>query len=177
MMKSIISCIIIGIFIAGCSTTGSLVRLAPDYSDLPADELRTLATQIETIVSQGEAEFLLESPGGIMMDSPEMKQAIRTRSIRHPLLFALLDTGFATEGRNGLIAIKRSSAYKKATTSRQRDREAMLVMSENSNRWTLYEGLVEANGWAPGNLSAVQETFFQARVPLMGPGQQHAPVE
>ncbi len=176
-MKSIITCVMLWVCIAGCSTTGSLVRLAPDYSDLPADELRALATQIEVIVSKGESEFVLDIPAGLRMDTPEMNQAIRTRSIRHSLLFELLDSGFATEGRNGLIAIKRSSAYKKATTSRQRDREAMLVMSENRNRWALYEGLLEANGWAPGNLSAVQETFFQARVPLMGVGQQYAPLE
>ena len=173
-MKSILTCVLFGFCIAGCGTTGSLVHLAPDYSDLPADELRALAAEIESIVIKGEAEFSLKNVGGIVMDSPEMKQAIRTRAIRQPLLSGLLDSGFAEEGRNGLIAIKRNSAYKKATTSRQRDREAMLVMSENRNRWTLYEGLVEANAWAPRNLSAVQEAFFLSRVPLMAPGQLHA---
>ena len=125
-------------------------------------------------VSEGNEAPSLESAGGIDVETPAMKQAIRTRAIRFPLLSEMLDAGFAFEDDNGLIAIRRNSAYKKATTSRQRDREAMLVMSENSNRWAIYEGLVEANEWPPRSLSAVQETFFKARVPLMKPGQQHA---
>ena len=175
-MKMLVGSLIIGFCIAGCSTTNSLVHLAPDYSELPVDELRVLATEIETVVSAGREEFTLENTGGLAMGDSAIQQAIRTRAIRHPLISELLDTGFAAEGRNGLIAIKRSSAYKKATSSRQRDRDAMLVMSENRNRWTIYEGLQEANGWSPGSLSAVQETFFRARVPLMKAGQQHAPL-
>ena len=49
----------------------------------------------------------------------------------------------------------------------------MVVMSENANRWTIYEGLLKANNWPPDSLSAIQETFFLARVPLMSSGQQH----
>lgn len=176
-MKSISTVILVACLLVGCNTTNSLMRLSPDYSELPAADLAALATEIETIVSQGDQEFTLKGAGAIVVDTPEMRQAIRTRAIRQPLLTELLDSGYAAEESNGLIAIKRNSAYKKATTSRQRDRDALVVMSENGNRWTLYEGLVEANGWAPRSLSAVQDTFFRARVPLMKSGQVHAPVE
>ena len=176
-MKSIIASAILVLIAAGCSTTNSLIRLAPDYSELPAENLRSLASTIEEAVTEGDEAPTLATAGEIEVETPAMRQAIRTRAIRYPLLSEMLDAGFAFEGDNGLIAIRRNSAYKKATTSRQRDREAMLVMSENSNRWAIYEGLVEANEWPPRSLSAVQETFFKARVPLLKPGQQHAPAE
>ena len=176
-MKSTLSLVFLGLFVMGCNTTNSFMRLTPDYSDLPAAELRTLADEVEVLVSGEDGDRLLATSTAIVVDTPAMKQAIRTRAIRHPLISELLDTGFAEELGNGLIEIKRSRAYKAATTTRQRDREALLVMSENENRWALYEGLVKANGWRPNSLSAIQETFFKARVPLLKAGQLHAPVE
>ena len=173
-MKSIAACILVALLAVGCRTTNSLVHLAPDYSELPVSALEALATEIETVVGEGQEEFSLEDAGDIAVDTPKMRQAIRTRAIRQPLISGLLDSGFAREEKNGLIAIKRTGEYKKATTSRQRDREAMLVMSENANRWDLYEGLVEANDWPPRSLSAVQDIFFKARASMLKPGQAYA---
>lgn len=161
------------LLLAGCNTTNALIRVSPDYTDLPADDLRQLAGSIESIVAAGEEAYDLEPPPGIAVEIPEIRQAIRTRAIRSELVSELLDTGFALEERNGLIAVIRNSAYKKATNSRQRDRDALVVMSENDNRWSLYEGLLKANNWPPRSLSAVQEIFFEARVPLLKPGQRH----
>lgn len=172
-MKKTIACFILGVLVAGCNTTNAFVHLKPDYADLPTDDLRALAGTIEAIISKGGESFDLESAGGITVDLPDIRQAIRTRAIRSPLLTEFRDSGFAIEESNGLLAVKRNSAYKKATTSRQRDRDALLVMSENENRWTIYEGLLKANNWPPRNLSAIQHIFFEARVPLMNPGQLH----
>ena len=158
---------------AGCNTTNAFISMKPDYSALPTDDLKQIAASIEAIVAEGKEDFTLEGPGGLIVDTPDIRQAVRTRAIRHALVTEFLDGGFGIEQRNGLMAVQRSSAYKKATTSNQRDREAMIVMSENGNRWTIYEGLLEANNWPPASLSAIQETFFQARVPLMKNGQQH----
>jgi len=159
--------------LAGCNTTNAFISMKPDYSALPAEDLKQIAASIEAIVAEGNEEFTLEGPNGLIVDTPDIRQAVRTRAIRHALVSEFLDGGFGSEQRNGLLAVQRSSAYKKATTSSQRDREAMVVMSENANRWTIYEDLLKANNWPPASLSAIQETFFQARVPLMSPGQQH----
>lgn len=159
--------------LAGCSTTNAFISLKPDYTALPAAELKSVASAIEAIVAEGQEEFALDQAGGIVVDTPEIRQAVRTRAIRHALVSEFLDGGFGIEQRNGLLAVQRSSAYKKATNSGQRDREALVVMSENNNRWTIYEGILEANNWPPASLSAIQETFFEARVPLMKTGQQH----
>jgi len=128
--------------LTGCAATNAFVRLSPDYSDLPVEDLKSVARSIEEIAAAGEEEFTVATAGGIVVDSPELLQAIRTRAIRRPLVNEFLDGGFGIEEANGLIAVQRSSAYKKATTSMQRDREALLVMSENNNRWTIYEGLL-----------------------------------
>ncbi len=172
-MKKAVVIFVAAVVLAGCSTTNAFISMKPDYSALPADDLKTLAASIEAIVAEGKEEFTLEAVGGIIVDTPEIHQAVRTRAIRHPLVSEFLDGGFGIEESNGLIAVQRSGAYKKATTSLQRDREALVVMSENKNRWTIYEGLLKANNWPPASLSAIQETFFQARVPLLKTGQQH----
>lgn len=161
------------ILMAGCSTTNAFISMKPDYSALPAEDLKRVAASIESAVRDGKEEFAMESAGGIVVDTPEIRQAVRTRAIRHELVSAFLDTGFGIEQNNGLLAVQRSSEYKKATNSGQRDREALVVMSENKNRWTIYEGLVKANNWPPASLSAVQQTFFRERVALLAPGQLH----
>ena len=172
-MKKVLFTSVLALIVAGCNANNAFTHMKPDYSELPVEDLRTLAGNIEAIVAEGDEKFSLESVGNITVDLPEIHQAIRTRAIRSPLLTEFLDSGFGKEGRNGLISVLRSGAYKKATTSRQRDREALLVMSENENRWTIYEGLLKANNWPPRSLSAIQELFFEARVALMKPGQAH----
>lgn len=172
-MKNSVVFVLTVLVLAGCSTTNAFISMKPDYSALPADDLKAVAASIETIVAEGQEEFTLESIGGLVVDTPEIHQAVRTRAIRQPLVSEFLDGGFGIEEDNGLIAVQRSGAYKKATTSQQRDREALVVMSENKNRWTIYEGLLKANNWPPASLSAIQETFFQVRVPLLKSGQQH----
>lgn len=162
--------------LAGCAATNAFVRMTPDYTDLPVEDVKAVARSIEAIVAEGSETFTIESAGGIQTDTPEILQAVRTRAIRKPLITEFLDGGFGIEEANGLIAIQRGSAYKKATTSGQRDREALLVMSENNNRWTIYEGLLKANNWPPSALSAIQSIFFEARIAHLADGQQHEAV-
>lgn len=173
-MKKAVALVAVALICAGCSTTNAFVSMKPDYSALPADDLKQVASAIESIIAESKEDFALVAPEGMVVDTPEIRQAVRTRAIRHTLVEQFLDSGFGIEQANGLIAVQRSSEYKKSTTSGQRDREALVVMSENNNRWTIYEGLLKANNWPPASLSAIQETFFAARVPLMKSGQQHA---
>ncbi len=46
-------------------------------------------------------------------------------------------------------------------------------MSENADRWTLYEGILKASGWSSRSLGAVQKSFFDARLSLMTSGQKY----
>jgi hypothetical protein len=158
----------------GCASLGNpFLNIKPDYSKVPEEELRALAQAVEKSVAQGEREPALNDYPSIKMDSEEVKQAIRTRAARAHLVQELLNTGFAYEQKSSTIATIRSREYKQATNSRKRDQDALLVMSENANRWALYEGLVKASNWSPGALGAVQDAFFQARVEILSPGQKY----
>ncbi|MFA7691637.1 MAG: DUF1318 domain-containing protein [Candidatus Hydrogenedentes bacterium] len=160
--------------LVGCAHIGNpFTTLRPDYSIVPEDELRAFAKVVEQFVLQGEREPQLGEFPSIASDNEDVLQAIRTRAARSELLQELLDTGFAYEQKSGTISIIRSKAYKRASDKSTRDQNALLVMGENANRWTLYETLVKASGWKPGSLGAVQHAFFEARCELLSSGQRY----
>ncbi len=160
--------------LCGCASVSSIFgHGSPDYANVPADTLKKTAQDIEKAVKDGNRELVLANQNGLTLDTPEIKQAVRTRAARAALLAKLLSTGFAIEQKDGLIAILRSRDYKKATTSEERDRNALLVMSENANRWSIYEGIVKLSNLPSKSLSTVQDAFFRARVDLMVSGQKY----
>jgi hypothetical protein len=147
--------------------------MRPDYSTVPQDALERVAAAVEQNVRDGNAEAVVEDDAGVVVTTPEVRQAIRTRALRAELIQNLLGSGFALEKPNGLIAIERSGAYKDATTRRERDRDALVVMSENNNRWTLYEGMMKASNFPSKSLSAIQDAFYRARVARMAAGEAY----
>ena len=158
----------------GCSTVvRPFVHLKPDYSELPADALREVALEIEKAVQAGDRDAQIADRAGLVLGDDAIRQGIRTRAARAELLNEFLDTGHVYEGNRGLVVILRTKAYKEATTRRQRDRNALLVMGENSNRWAIYEGLIKASALSPKSLSAIQDAFHQARVQCMKTGQKY----
>jgi len=160
--------------LCGCATVSSIFgQGAPDYSNVPADALKRVAQDIEKSVKDGNREPVLTNQDGLKLDSPEIVQAVRTRAARAQLVSKLLSTGFAVEQKDGLISILRSREYKKASTSDDRDRNALVVMSENANRWTIYEGIVKFSNLSPKALATVQDAFYKARVELMAAGQKY----
>lgn len=164
----------IAVVAAGCvHVANPFVRLRPDYAKVDKDALAKVALEIEKAVSGGNREPNIAGASGISIDTEEIRQSIRTRAARHELIATFLDTGHLFEARNGLVTIKRTSAYKKSTTSKQRDRDALLVLDENNARWMLYEGIIKASKLPPGALSAVQETFHRAQVEMLKPGQKY----
>lgn len=173
-MKTLKYFFLVLVVLAGCARfPNPLVRIRPDYSMVPEDELRAFALKVETSVFNGEREPDLGSYTSLAAENEEVRQAIRTRAARAHLIKAFLDTGFAYEQKSGTIAIIRSREYKKATDSRKRDQNALLVMSENANRWALYEALVKASNWPPAALGTVQHTFYEARVSVMNSGWKY----
>jgi hypothetical protein len=156
--------------VAGCHT---FTRVKPDYRDLPVDALREVALEIEQAVQRGDREPEISDREGIVVSTEAIRHAIRTRAARSELVNELLDRGHGWEKRGGLLATDRGKEYKKATTRQQRDRDALLVMSENDDRWVLYEGILKASGISPKSLSATQLIFFEARVKCMRNGQKY----
>ena len=160
--------------LAGCkSVVNPFVHMKPDYAKLPADALREAAKEIEQAVQKGDKDAQFADREGLILSDPLIKQAIRTRAIRSEPLNGLLDKGLGMEGRDGLVYILRTHANTKKTTSKERGRNAYMVMNENTDRWAIYQGILEANKIAPRALSAVQEIFHEARVGCMKDGQKY----
>jgi len=160
--------------LAGCSSVVQpFVHFKPDFSELPEDALAEAALEIERAVQAGDRDAAIANRGGLVLDTEDIRQAIRTRAARSELLNEFLDGGHAYESNRGLVVIQRTRAYKEATTRRQRDRNALLVMGENDNRWAIYEGLIKASNLSSKSLSAVQATFHRARLQCMKKGQEH----
>lgn len=163
---------------SGCSTLSSpFVSLAPDFSALPEADMRALAANIERTVQAGNRDTIVENRGVLNVSSDEIRHAIRTRCARAELVKDMLDQGFVFEDSKGLITVIRNQDYKARTTSKERDRHAMIVMGENSNRWTIYEGVMKDSNLEPRSLSAIQAIFNQERVKLMSSGQLYEDAE
>ena len=143
----------------------------PDLSRVPAETLRALASAIEREVRDGNRRATFENAG--LAIGEEVLQAIHTRAARGEIVNAFLDTGFGWEKNNGLLAILRSNEYRLSGSSRSKDRDALVVMGENDDRWAIYEGLVAANGLGNSSLSAVQAIFAQVRIELLPAGQKY----
>lgn len=152
---------------AGCAATSSFVRMAPDYSAVPQESLAAVALEIEEAVWRGDRAPIIQDRPDVIINTPELMQAIKTRALRHEIVEELRQNNFLAENEAGLIVAVRTQENKSATTRRERDRHALIVMSENENRWQLYEGLLKANNWSRKALSAVQATFAQARQQVM----------
>jgi hypothetical protein len=147
--------------------------MTPDYADIPVEGLRTIATDIERAVVDGVREPSLTSQDGIVVNSEAIQQAIRTRAARSELITAFRDTGHVAEMRNGLIDIIGSREYEKSTRRGDRARNALLIMSENDDRWILYESILNDNNFPPRSLGAVQRTFYEARITVLSNGQRY----
>lgn len=160
---------------AGCASTPSVpfIRAEPKLDTVPEAELRSVAEAIEAAVREGNTSPAIQNAGPIIADFPELQQAVKSRALRHKLISAFLDSGHAYETDNGLVAVLRTKQYKAEGTAQDRDRDALLVMSENNNRWTIYEGLVEHSKLESRALASVQEIFRQVRVDGMAPGQKY----
>lgn len=164
----------LAVALAGCqSVVPAFGRITPDYSELPADALRQVALEIEQAVKRGDQDFAPDDRDGIVLSTPTVRQAIRTRAARIQLTDEILNAGHAWERRNGHLYILRDRDYKRATTRRVRDRNAMMVTGEWDDRWALYEGILKAGKFSPRSLSAIQRIFHEARLQVMDSGQKY----
>ena len=158
----------------GCGTLSAPGPAGEDAPErLPLEALRALATEIEGAVAAGNRQVEIADREDLIINTPEMRQAIRTRATRIGVLNQFRDTGHAWERRDGLIWIIRSQVYKKSATRRDRDRHALIVVSENRDRWTLYQDLVKINRLPQGSLSTVRRVFAEARNEFLHTGQKY----
>lgn len=169
--------ILMTLLLTGCGSiapgAASPTRSAPGKSKVPLEALGEAAREIERQVAEGNREPVLQNREGVVVETPAILQAVRTRAVRSELVSDLLDSGHAWERRNGRLWIIRSKAYKASGTNRTRDLDAQMVNGENTNRRTIYETLIDESGLPSKALSAVEEIFLKARIEVMKPGQKY----
>ena len=173
-------CIIIlaGSTFIGCAKYGNPIgHTNADYTKLPVKTVEEVAHRLEEETRKGNRTPDLAPHNSFKIDSPEIKQAMRSRAARAQLVIDLLDTGHMYEKRNGKIAIIRTKAYKNSGTSETRDRDALVVISENSDRSIIYQSLQKINTLNPAERSAIVEIFFKTRIQLMQPGHRYEGAE
>lgn len=160
--------------LAACSTlTNPLVRMAPDYTDVSTDALQSTAEHFEGAVAAENREPELTNTPEMIIDTPEITQALRSRAARYLLVQELLDSGFSMEQLDGKISILRSGEYKAAKTSAQKDRDALIVISENRDRVLIYGSLQDANKYSAAGRSAIEEVFSSLRIENLKSGQKY----
>ncbi|MFP6583281.1 MAG: hypothetical protein VCD00_12110 [Candidatus Hydrogenedentota bacterium] len=160
--------------LSACSTlTNPLVRMAPDYTEVTVDELRPIAEQLEGGVAAEIREPTLTNTVETVIDTPEIAQALKSRAARYQLVQELLDSGFTMEQLDGKISILRSGEYKNAYTSAQKDRHALIVISENRDRVLIYESIQDANSFSAAGRSAIEEVFSSVRIENLKSGQKY----
>ncbi len=161
-------------FVSGCkSIPNPIVRTSANDTGLPTDAITEVAQYFETQVHAENRTPELASRAGLILDTPEIAQALRSRAARVHLVKELLDSGDMLEQSNGKIAIIRSNAYKNKGTKNDRDRHAMIVISENVDRVILYDSLRKTNNLPSSTRTAVEEIFFNTRVAALEPGQKY----
>lgn len=156
--------------LCGCVATTPFVKLKPKYEGVPRDALYAVALEIETAVQEGNRDVSMGDREGIVVSSETVRQAVRTRAVRSVLVRAFREAEYGAEKRDGFLYILRKTKYKKATTRREKNRDALLVMSENDDRWAIYEGIQKASKLPVRTLSAIQRIFYDARVEVMEDG-------
>ena len=162
------------LLLPGCATFQSVVSsVAPDYNEFSSDSMLEAAVMIEQGVLDGEREPELPEFPGLTFDTEEIRQALRIRAVRVHLIQEFLNTGHSREQNNGKIAIIRTDEYKRSKSSKQRDRDALFVITENRDRDMIYTSIQDANQLSPAGRSAVVKLFVQARVQLMSPNQKY----
>jgi len=156
--------------VSGCVSVSSIGGGRPDYTTLPEDAMYDLALEIERAIAGGERIPSLGESAGLDASGEEVMQAIRTRAARIELIQEIRATGYCWEKRDGLLYLRSSREYKQSTNRRERARHALLIMSENDNRWQIYEGIRKDSSLRPKALDAIQALFFRARLETLQDG-------
>lgn len=162
--------------LAGCVVARPFTGAKPNFEGVPEQALREVAMEIERAVTSGIRQPDIPNRGGIVVTGQQVQQAIRTRAARAELVSALRETGYAVEKRDGLLYIEPGAGdqpYRDMTTRRERGRNAYLVMSENDDRWALYEGILDDSNLPGKSLGALQRAFYDARVMFLPEGHQY----
>ena len=151
-MKARLVAVSIMLLVASCTVLDS--RSSPSLDEQTA---RRIAVFVEDVAAgRSAAESLPESVDGVIISQPDVTAAIESRRDRFDELArykAMLCIG---ENRRGLAHYRKCEACKDRQV---RNLVSMLILSENADRWAIYEGIVKSNRLPSRALKTLQEAF------------------
>jgi len=135
---------------------------------MPEASIEEAATVIERTVIEGETPVVVNDRPGFKVRSPEVAMAVMGRQARIAIVMEFKRKGYVGECARSLLKYVENPECRK--DSRLHGRVANLIMSENADRWRIYEELAKLNRQSGSGRKRIQAAFHKARIDLARPG-------
>ncbi len=139
-----------------------------DRVEVPEEALQEAAVAIERTVVGGEASVVLKDQPEFKARSPEIMLAMMGRQARIGIVTEFKRQGYVGENARALLKYVKNAACQKDSTLHAR--VANVILSENADRWRIYEELARLNGLSGSGRKSIQAAFHRARIELARPG-------
>ena len=124
---------------------------------LDADTARRIAVFIEDVAAgSAEVSSLPESVDGVMIGQPDVRTAIESRRARFDECARYKAVQCIGENRRGLAQYRKCDECEDRQVRNVVD---MLILSENDDRWAIYEVIVKGNRLPSSALKTLREAF------------------
>ena len=162
-LPSTVYCLLVfSLILSGCA----LFSQEPEIAD---DPILQVARAIEqAVMTTPDSPAAIEDQGAFTANVPEVVQILHRRQLRAPVVAEFKDKGYIGESARALIKYVRNPDC--GRDSKLHARVAYLILSENDDRWALYEALADANGLSASGRKRIQSLFHQVRSDLARPG-------
>ncbi len=118
---------------------------------------RRIAALIEdVVVGRAAIVSMPESVDGVIIGQPDVTAAIESRQTRFDACARYKTMQCIGENRRGLAHYRKCEACEDRQV---RNQVYMLIISENDDRWAIYEGIVKGNRLPSPALKTLQEAF------------------
>jgi uncharacterized protein YdbL (DUF1318 family) len=147
--------------VAGCAALS-------DRVEVPEESLQEAAVAIERTVVEGEASVALKDQLEFKARSPEISLAVMGRQSRIGIVAEFKRKGYVGESVRALLTYVKNADCRK--DARLHSRVANVILSENADRWRIYEELARLNRLSGSGRKLIQTAFHEARIELARPG-------
>jgi len=154
MMKAerLVLCVVLTAALMGCAMFGP-----GSAESLDAETARQIASLVETVVAGDmEAELLPDSVGSVTIRLPAVMAAIESRRNRFASCARYKELNCIGENREGLAEYRKCDACQNRGT---RNLVYALIVAENDDRWSIYEGIVKSNHLGRSARKTLQQSF------------------
>lgn len=137
--------------------------------EVPEEAMRRAATAIERAVLEGaDSEIAFEDQPEFKGAAREVERAVRSRQSRIGVVGEFKQKGYVGENARGLLKYVKNSECQK--DSRLHTRVANVILSDNGDRWRIYETLARENHLSGSGRKRIQTIFHEVRIELARPG-------